>query len=240
MIRVCSGFSPAGRVQYGERFIASFDRFWPASTALGVWVEEPMAMPRGACRDLWSIPGARELAVSTDTPAFRGREPTRFWKPKEADAGYSFRWDAAKFWKQCLIPGAMAAEAANGDIVVWLDGDVETINRVPEGWVEGLIGDYDLAYLGRPPKHSEIGFWAVRISAKTRHFLAALAAEYTSGSFARLDQWHSAYVWDHVRKASRISEINLTPGGSGHVWPRSPLAGYTRHDKGKRKPGGRA
>lgn len=239
-ILVCSGFSPSGLVQYGERFLSSFDKFWPAEIGLSVWAEEPFEDARGSYRDLWKAPGADAVLAHVADDAAHGAAPGPLWKDKERRAGYSFRWDAAKFWKQCLIPHAALREVQTGDILVWLDADVETIAPVPADLIPRLLGEHEVAYLGRTGKHSEIGFWAVRINSRTRHFLSRLAATYWTGAFRELREWHSAFVWDHCRRADRLDGIDLTPGGSGHVWPSSPLAPYMRHDKGKRKPGGRA
>ena len=240
-LRICSGFSPEGHRQYGQRFLDSFDANWPARVELQVYVERRTDMPRRAYRDLWTVDGARECAKRYDDPMYRGIAPHDGWKEKERRARYSFRFDAAKFWKQILIPEAASAGLDDGDILVWLDADVMTTAEVPAGWVEELIGDAELVYLGREPKHSEIGFWAVRLNPQTRRFLHDIAEMYRDGTAVTLTEWHSAFVWDHVRRAAGLRERNLCPPGArGHVWPRSPLAAYTRHDKGKRKPGGRA
>jgi len=240
MIRVCSGFSPSGRGQYGERFLASFDRFWPDSIELQVYVEEPTPMPRDAERSLWEIPGAREFHDRhADNPAAKGLVPQPRWKEKERRRGYSFRTDAYKFWKQILIPEAASIGMADGDLLVWLDGDVETIAPVPEDFVPKLIGTAEVCYLGRSRSHSEIGFWAVRLNPRTRRFLADIAQVYRSDLVFELPEWHSAFVWDFCRTSmvTPMIERNLCrPGACGHVWPSTALAAYTRHDKGPRKP----
>jgi hypothetical protein len=237
-VRVCSGFSPTGRLQYGERFLRSFDRYWPRGVELQVWVEEPMPMPRGACRDLWAIPGAREFHERhRDDLRLHGRAPTAIWKDREIAAGYSFRTDAYKFWKQILIPEASSAGLDDGDILVWLDGDVETFAPVPEDLVPSALGSAEVAYLNRDPKHSEIGFWALRINPSTRLFLHHIALQYRTDRFLDLREWHSAFIWDHERRKAGLIERSLCPPGSrGHVWPRTVLARCLRHDKGKRKP----
>lgn len=237
MIRVCSGFSPAGRIAYGDRFLASFDRYWPADVELRVYVEEPTPMPRDAEWSLWSIHGALAFNARHGTDlALAGRSARPCWKPREVHRGYSFKTDALKFWKQILIPEAASCGLEMGDILVWLDGDVETIEQVPEDLVPRLLGGADVAYLGRA-NHSEIGFWAVRISPRTLVFLHDIAEQYRTDRFLELPEWHSAFVWDHVRKQSGLVERNLCgPGHRGHVWPLTALARYTRHDKGQRKP----
>lgn len=236
-IRVCSGWHPAGRAAYGNRFLETFDKHWPASVDLQVYVEEAHKMPRGACRLLWDIPGATAFHEAyRDKPWAQGRVPMPCWKSSEQRKGYSFRTDAYKFWKQILIPQQAAQGLDDGDILIWLDGDVVTMAAVTEGWLHGVIGDADLVYLGREPSHPEIGFYAMRMSDQMRAFLAAIAMVYTTGKFSELPETHSAWIWNYVRKQYRFKERNLCkPGARGHVFPNTILAPYLRHDKGPRK-----
>lgn len=238
-VRACSGFSPSGRLQYGERFLRTFDFFWPSDVELRVYVEAPTPMPRDAERSLWGVDGALAFRERHGhNPASRGQVALECWKPRERERGYSFRTDALKFFKQILIPEAASEGMDDGDVLFWLDGDVESIRAVPQGLVPRLLGSAEICFLGREPKWSEIGFWAVRLNERTRRFLRDIAEVYRSDSFLGLPQWHSAFVWDHIRRQAGLSERNLTPRGQGHVWPLSPLARYTRHDKGGRKPDG--
>lgn len=239
-IKVCSGWHPAGSAQYGRRFLETFDRYWPAAVELEVYVEQREPMPRDACRSLWDIWGAKSVdEFMQGNERFSGRDVQPDWKATCKQAGYNFRFDARKFWKQILIPGAAALDMADGDLLVWLDGDVVTTAPVPLTMVSDLIGEADVCYLGREPKHSEIGFWAVRINDATRAFLSSIANQYHTGEFQNLPEWHSAYVWDHVRRKFQMREANLcAPGARGHVWPNTSLAAYTRHEKGNRKPKG--
>lgn len=238
MIRVCSGFSPAGQIQYGDRFVATFDRFWPPQVQLQVYVEQATPLPRASGRNLWQIPGALEFHVKHREDRRKcGLVPTPGWKPRDHQHGYCYRYDAMKFWKQILIPGAAAADMPDGALLIWLDGDVETIAPIQISDIEGLVGSAEVAYLNRDPKHSEIGFWAVRLNARTRAFLADMALIFTADEVFALPEWHSAYVWDVARRRSDLVEHSICPRGSrGHVWPTTPLARWLRHDKGKRKP----
>jgi hypothetical protein len=115
---------------------------------------------------------------------------------------------------------------------------------VPEGFIEGLISGYHGAYLGRGAKHSEIGFWCVRLGAATRQLLHRFADLYRSDRLFGLTEWHSAYAWDCVRLEwegeGALGLLDLTPGGHSHVWFQSPLRLYLDHLKGKRKAAGRS
>lgn len=238
MIRVCTGWSPAGREEYGQRFLRSFNRHWPREVRLQVYVEDVDRSIAPMCeRDLWAIPGAREFADRhRDNPAMNGRQANARWKDREVREGYSFKFDAYKFFKQILIPQAAAEGLRDGDILVWLDGDTETLHPVPNDFVAQLLGDAEVCYLNRHRQHSEIGFWAVRINDRTRDFLGAMADLYTSDRFLALPEWHSAYIWDEARRHAGLCERHLVrPGQRGHVWPSTALARYLRHDKGKRK-----
>lgn len=237
MIKVCSGWHPAGSVQYGRTFLETFDRNWPGDVRLEVYVEKPEPMPRDACRLLWDIPGAKEFAEAyRGDKAAQGREPRPCWKPSEVRKGYSYRTDAYKFFKQILIPGAAAQDMEDDDILIWLDGDVETIRKMPPRFIPALMANVDVCYLGRQPQHSEIGFYGIRINDRTKAFLTEMARIYTTGKFTEYPEWHSAYIFDRAKEKFTLRERNLCkPGARGHVFPLTTLAPYLVHRKGPRK-----
>lgn len=248
-VTVVSGFGPYARPIYGDRFCDTFDRFWPSDVRLQVYVEEPTPVPRGGERrhddceglrgivDSWAAIPERCGRRPAGVPATAPRPPA--WREREWENDYSFRFDARKFCRQLFYPEQAAKECADGDILVWLDGDVVTKRPVPASLVEFLLGTHDGCYLGRVGTHSEIGFWAVRLSPASRAFLTSLADAYRTGDVFLLREWHSAFVWDWSREQAKgLRFKNLTPNGHGHVWQQSPLAEYMDHEKGARKPGG--
>lgn len=238
VIRVCTGWHPAGRAAYGDNFLASFDKWWPADVELQAYVEEPHPMPRDACRELWAIEGAREFVERhKDDKRVSGNEPTENWRRKDHRKGYSFRFDAMKFFKQIIIPQAAAEGLVDGDILIWMDGDVETTSRPAVDWIREIHQKHDVSFLQRDGTHSEIGFWSLKISDQGRQFLSSLADCYLKDEFLELTEWHSAFVWDSVRRRYPFKEKHLAAAGRrGHVWPYSPLAAWSDHKKGKRKP----
>jgi hypothetical protein len=250
-VTVCTGWSPRGWLEYGKTFKRTFREFWPESVEGEAYVEELAAgTVRGDTsfveRSLWDCSGMSEfLQRHEHEPVANGREfrVGHNWKHGDLAKGYSFRYDAVKFSRQCFIPETAAARLPDGDILVWLDGDVVTHSPVPSGFIEGLVGDSDGVYLGRGRKHSEIGFWAMRLGGHTRAMLGALASWYRTSSVFELKEWHSAFVWDHTRRAAEANGArfaDLTPNGHDHVWHQSPLAAYTDHLKGGRKALGRS
>src|SRR3990167_4917478 len=232
-----TGFSPNGRVVYGERFLDTFDRFWPTSVHLQVFVEEPTPIPRNGERPLWSCPGVREfIERHRNNPQHTGQAPVSTWRPKDHEKGYSYRHDSVKFSRQCFIPETAALGIPDEQILAWFDADVITNAAVPEGFIEQLIGKADLCYLGRTNMHTELGFWAVRLNKRTRLFLADLAELWRSDRIFTLPEWHSAFAFDYVlRRSPELRKNNLTPTGRGAVFMTSPLARYLDHLKGNRK-----
>jgi hypothetical protein len=243
-LTVVTGWSPSGWLEYGRRFLETFDEYWPADVALRIYVEE--LGPQPACRRdvrqvlLDEISGCRAfIERHRESARANGRDVRPTWKESCRLAGYNYRFDAVKFSRQGFIPYHAAAELRAG-LLCWLDGDVVSLRRVPPGFVEGLLpDDKACAYLGRGDKHSEIGFQLYRVP-DALPMLRTFSAIYEADAVFDLPEWHSAYVFDIARKRSGIAALDLTPGGTGHVWMASPLRAFTDHLKGKRKKWGRS
>ena len=215
MTTVCSGFHPAGYMEYGRAFLAAFDRFWPDDVRLLVYTERPVEMPLGECRSLWDCDGAKAFAERhAQNIAAHGRAE-HYLRPKEQRAGYSYRFDAMKFFKQLMIPEHAATGLPDGEILAWLDADVLTTDFMPKNLIEEFLSKTDLVYFGRENFHPDIAFWAVRLTPATRMFLASIAGMYRSDAVFKLPEWHSAYVFDHCRRRYEDAggrAKNLTPG----------------------------
>lgn len=242
-LTVCSGWHPAAWEHYARRFAETFAQHWPADVRLIVYTEEPVRLPRGECRSLWDIDGARAFVERNQSiPARAGRAPHPKWLGKDhrkwANGIPAWRWDALRFFKQCIIPTDAAHRVDDGDILVWLDADVVTFADVSADMVSGLLGNSDLCYLGRN-KGAEIGFWAVRLNTLSRRFLGDLSGLYIDDRIFSLPQFHSAYAFDHARAVAERGGLkvrNLTPGGRDHVWMQcKPLMSVCDHLKGDRK-----
>jgi hypothetical protein len=240
---VCTLMWGSAFARYGKDFLETFARYWPEETRLILVTDKPIPTTRA-----WSQP---ILATSYDylnfmrewgsTRRAMGKDPSGLkWKPKELELGYSWRHDAQKWMPQAVAPALAQVYADDGDILVWLDADVITKRKVPLDWIPSLMGDADIIHLGRPPKWSEIGFWACRMSPDTRTFVTYFSVLYGTGDVFDLGQWHSAFVWDACAQVADLAYglkvRNLTPHGRGHVFPTSPLGPYLEHRKGDRKP----
>jgi hypothetical protein len=236
MIKVISGFSPKGYSEYGRRFGDTFHRYWPLEVALDVYVEQRCTLPRATQIDLGDVDGVLDFfRRHAADPAANGKKQNAMWRPKHIRDGYNYRFDAVKFCRQCFIPRHAISKLADGDIMVWLDGDVVTFDNVPADLVTRLLGDDDMIYLGRKHAHTELGFWAVRVNASSRSFCDAMADLFATDAIFALPEWHSAYAFDCVRLTSKLKARNLTPEGTGHVWFQCEIGQYTDHCKGARK-----
>lgn len=120
-----------------------------------------------------------------------------------------------------IMPAATADDMADGDLLAWLDPDIETIAAMPSYVIPQLIKDADLCFIGRKPGDTDLGFWAVRLSAPVRRFLRELAE-------SALAEQPAAEAWADARQLVELIERDLTPGGSGDNWPDGPLGRYTR------------
>lgn len=235
MITVVTSYGHEGAALYGHRFVAQWWKHWPEKDRLVCYVESEVAEQPGSRIEMRNLLGvsacAAFLARHRGSAAAHGRKPQPVWRQKERDAGYSFRTDAYKFCRK-VFAVRDAARFIDDGVLAWLDADVVTTTPVPDDFVEDLLGSADVAYLGRGRAHSECGFLAFRLPA-ARPVIETWAALYATDGVFSLPEWHDSFVFDVARRACPDVECrDLTPGGSGHVWCRSPLARYLDHLKG--------
>jgi len=234
--RVCTLCWGTAWDRYGKAFVKSFERYWPANVELYIITDKPLPTERAVQIPLDDVPGYQrfmnEYGESRGAMGYgqteRKADPEkRFWKN-----------DAVKWAPQGLAPRAALDGMASGDLFCWLDADVITTAAPPLHWINALLAGADLACLQRERQHSEIGFWAARIGAGTVTAIKRFAELYESGDVFGLTEWHSGFVFDAAMASQPdITIRNLSPVGRGHVWPKTPLAQYTVHKKGKIKDG---
>lgn len=236
MIRVVSLVWGSAWERYGRTFARTFGQFWPGDVELVIVTDKTVDSFRGRQVALEEIEGYRAFhdRWSSDLRAMGHRPPPG---TKTNENGYSWRHDAVKWMPQGLAPAAALEGMQDGDIFVWFDADTETLSPVPHGWIESLLGGGDVAALFRPRRHTEIGFYAMRIDDRTRRVLERFADFYRSDKVFDLPEWHSAYVWDRALETEPTLKLtNLNPKNeNGHPWPASRLSEHTAHWKGKRK-----
>ena len=222
-VTLVTGISPGGWEEYASRTLPAMERNWPADEFV-LYVEQGMFGPYSMTelREGWTVRIAEDIpgwlyfqAICRADPRFGGRRqsPGQKWEPKELDAGYSYRYDAAKFSKIAIYVADAATWAEDGALV-WVDADVMTHQAIPRSVVLDCLYDgVDVAYLGRGVVHSEIDLVAFRIP-EGRAIARTWGDWYTSRRVFSLPEWHSAYTFDEaVRKhAKRPRDLTRSLG----------------------------
>ncbi len=222
--------------RYGQKFAESFREYWPRKVELVIVTDRTLPIGWATQVRLTDVPGYVDFMVKHRKDSLANGMGHRRRKSSNS-YGHSWKHDAVKWGPQglCAVAGLEGLE--DGDLLCWLDADVETTNTVPRHWISVLLEGHDLACLQRPGQHPEIGFWAARITPDTRAIIHRFAAFYISGEVFNLRQWHSAFVFGealHSSPALKIHDLN-SRHLTGHVWPYTALAAYTQHNKGKLK-----
>lgn len=119
-----------------------------------------------------------------------------------------------------IIPAAAADDMADGDLLAWLDPDIETLSAIPSFLIPQLLKSADLCLIDHPAEGPDLAFWAIRISGPARTFLRRLGLRALAGETA-------AQAWEAERAAAQLAERDLTPGGSGRIWQHGPLGRYS-------------
>ncbi len=235
-ITVVSGWNEKGYDQYGKRFIAEFHEYWPKEIDIKIIGEQPELLPRGEFIALEDCDTIRNFLIRhKDNKQVSGAEIVIGWNERERREKYSYRYDAYKFCRMAMIPyTALQYIEENTEYLIWLDGDVFTDTRIPEGFLESLLmKDTYVAYLGRKT-HSDTGFVLFKLP-EAVPLIKLWHDTYANDLFFALQQWHSAYTFDACREIIGLMETNITPQGRKHVFVQSPLNKYLDHMKGAGK-----
>lgn len=234
--RVCTLMWGTAWERYGEVFVKTFDKFWPKDVELFIVTDRDLPVTRATQILLQGIDGYSQFMERwVNSPMANGREVPAGMKVD--DKGYSFRYDAIKWMPQAIAPNAALDGLQLFDKFVWLDADVETTGKIRNDWIDELLDGHDVACLQRENQYTEIGFYAMEMTPTTRRVLDQFSEYYLSDQVFYLKEWHSAFVWDaSIATEKTLNVRGLCPGKRGHVWPLSPLAEFTVHKKGKRKP----
>lgn len=230
--QIVTSFSARGARLYGRRMVASFGRFWSALVPLVVYLDAPIApllpVETRATTDLADWVAC--LLRWAGRPDLHGLEtPTR---PQRK--AYLYRYDVARFAVKAFVWRDAARRLERGWLT-WFDGDTETIRPVPPGFAPALLGDADVALLGRGPMHPETGYVGFRIP-EALPLLEWCCDTYTSDRVLELPGWTDCHVLRAAVEAVPAVRVRDLTGhlyaGKSNIWPASPLAPYVTHHKG--------
>ncbi len=222
--------------RYGQKFLETFEQYWPSDVGLYIVTDRELPHSRATLINLNdSLQYHIFMKKWGDDRKAQGLD--RCSGEKLDGDGRSWRHNAVKWMPQGIAPRMCMGGLNDGDILFWLDADVETHAKVRNGWARELLDGHDVAALQRKGTHTEIGGYLIKIGPDTRKMLELFSRLYISGDVFALKEWHSAFVWDHaLSEFPDLKVRNLSKSERGHVWPASPLAEFTIHKKGKRKP----
>lgn len=232
---VVTSFSAEGAELYGRRMVQSYLAHWPmAREPLVVYLDAPLVPPLPV-EERWTRDLAEWVACRRrwqDDPVLHGRSTPE----RPLNKPYKYQWDLARFSVKPFVWRDAARRLGRG-VLTWLDGDTVTRHRVPPGWTTKLLGDADVAFLGRGGMHPETGYVGFRIP-EALPLLEWCCATYTTGRFQTIYGWTDCHILRAGLAAVPVRARDLTShlyDGHSHIWPVSPLARYLTHLKGKQK-----
>lgn len=254
-VTVVTSCSAVGWQQYGERFVHSFNKYWPDDVDLHIVSEDKLewkpSKPPKRTIILWPLHSstkANSFLTRHDPHAWvRGDagDPNRpagvaaHWRPNSGK--HCFRHDAYKFCKKVFAIELIADFVKEGKLF-WIDSDVVTFAPVPASLFESTLPrGYALSCLARQGYHSECGYVGYNLDdpAATK-FITAFADLYSSDEVFQLAEWHDSWVFDWLRNKLLTSTWNIPHKSKSHPFINSDLGLYMDHLKGNRKKQGRS
>lgn len=230
---IVTSFSDVGFQQYGKLFIETFLENWPEEEKLVVYVEDStpnLKNDRVEFRLLFEVDGVKDFldTVLNSHPVYRGL--------RAEGKAYDYRMDAFKFARKVFAITDAATDCA--EPMAWIDADVYTHSKVPEGFLKTVLDGKYVAFLGRDFMYTEAGFVAFNPDFEASHlsFMSAYKSMYTTGAFRYLGEWHDCYVFDMIRELHGVSGNNLSEDLKlDNPFPETVLGKYMTHLKGERK-----
>lgn len=220
-MRVVTTCHKAGLKQYGHRWLDS-RKNWPDGTDFRFYTE-----------------GFKVDCPGKDFSAMR-----EFADWKSGYAHYdppSWRFDIVRFaHKVFAVYDALRDYDGVG---VWLDADVVTYAKIPDGLVEEQVKDDYIALYERTGHYPETGFWVVNCAhPQHKDFFAWWLQLYWTGNFTRLPEWHDCTTLQAATKRftakGLITVKNLSGDYHKDMHPQAkaePFCRFMDHCKGQRK-----
>jgi len=164
----------------------------------------------------------------------------------KAIEGTSFKKTAVRFSHK-VQSQIHALRNSSADIVIWIDADVTFMRPPTDDELQRVLptGDEVVTYLDRSRVQvgNQLGMWAETgwLAWNPRHpalgkFLLLWERMYLDNLLWDLPQWHDAWVWDWLRRLTKLPARSVSQNSeNSDVWPDSLLGAWSYHHKGPRK-----
>jgi hypothetical protein len=232
---IVTSFSASGAARYGRRCVDSLASYWPHPVT--VYADERIDLDGVTVRLTSSIPdwcATRDRLPSTREDAPVTGSDT--WTRKVT----SFLWNAQRFAVKPFVWYEAALRLEQG-LLVWLDGDTVTTRPVPSTLAATVLGDADVAYLGRGAMHPETGVVVFRIP-EAMPLLRWCRESYQFGAcLSMADGWTDCHVLRAGLAAVSVNARDLTSHACDEwrsgvdAFAVSAFGPYVQHLKGGRK-----
>ena len=240
-VEVVTTFRADDYERFARRALSTFRDCWPQSIDLHYY-EQPYLLAHAQASQAPNIV-AYDYEEETRIGEFlaaHGEKAGRRVNP------YNYIYDAQRWSHRIFALTARARESSAG-ILVNFDADIVTHTPIPEGFLEGLLGDADIAYMPRPGMYSECSFVLYRLSNPlVREFIEEHEKMYLSGVIFKIKEgWTDCHAFDVLLKVYRrhgLIAVDINEGlpQSMHPFVNGPLGRYMDHLKGGRKKEGRS
>lgn len=212
-MRAITSFGPEGYKVYAKRMLEDWVKY--SSVPLIAYVEEEGNYPVES-RLLWDVPNVKAYVQNTS--------------PSE-----NYRYDVHKFCRKSFVQ--IQALREFNEPVFWFDADIVLNGKLPN--LAPFIENTFIAYMGRKNFYPCSSFVGFNVHEDRSKFVDAYEAIYLTGSIYDIPEWHDAYVFDYVRKKTKVASRDIAKdtgaAGSSNVFDLVFPMGH--HKKGLRKYG---
>jgi hypothetical protein len=208
----------------------SFQSYWPSTAPLTVYADEAVGEPGVSLRRTDAIAGWHQ--VMSEWMRHPPQPPAWAANPR------NYIWDVQRFAVKPFV-WLDAAERLREGVLTWLDADTVTTRRVPDGFAADLLGEADVAYLGRKAMHPETGYVGFRLP-QALPLLRWCVDAYETGRYREIRSgWTDCHVFRAGLDATGLLARDLTSDQHDGAWRStvdafalSPLGPYVTHLKG--------
>ena len=229
---VAMTFTKDGYDKHAETCIESLKEFWPSDVEL-------LAYPEG-----FKMDGRELLSSSPECLKFKQDMYSRPAAHGKIGRTYYYIYDAVK-WSHRIFALQAAARETDAQILINMDSDIVTFDKVTHEFLEEQLGDADIAYMSRKwiKMYSECSFVLYRLeNPKVREFIDDHVEMYTNYKILDLAAWTDCHAFDYLVEKSdlKFKDINEGISPSMHPFVNGPLGSVMDHLKGTRKHEGRS